>query len=263
MIPRPIRRTVEFLSRHIAFNRKLPKRFGALKLRVSPAASLCYYKPLTSANWDDLYDFAHEYVKPGDAVWDVGANMGIFTFSAAYRAGPTGKVLALEPDSWSVSHLRHSVRMNRKSHINVDVLQVAISDCLTTERFNIPERNRAASHLAISGGAGADLIGGIRESHLVVTVTLDWMAQHFPPPSVLKIDVDGGEMRVLRGGISLIGGCRPIILTEVYERNADSVTKFLHELGYTLFDFDHGTKSKHEIERALYNTLALPNARQI
>jgi FkbM family methyltransferase len=258
MIPLPIRRFVEHVSRDISFSRRIPKRFGSLKLHVSPGASLCFYKPLTSSNWDDLYDFAQEYVKPGDTVWDVGANMGVLTFAAASRAGSNGKVLAIEPDSWSVNHLRHSVRANRNSGINVDILQAAVSDRLSIEPLNIPQRNRAASHLEIAGGAGAQLVGGIRERHLVVTLTLDWIAQYYAAPSILKIDVDGGEMRVLRGGRHVLAECKPIILTEVYERNAGEVTKFLHDLGYALFDYDRGSKGKVHIERALYNTLAVP-----
>jgi hypothetical protein len=126
------------------------------------------------------------------------------------------------------------------------------------QTLNIPKRNRAATHLASAGGAGADLVGGIREQQLVVSVTLDWLASQYQPPAVLKIDVDGGEMRVLRGGSSLIAEHKPIILTEVYERNADEVTRFLHGMSYKLFDFNFGMKGKVEIDRAVYNTLALP-----
>jgi FkbM family methyltransferase len=259
MIPLRIRRFVEYISRGISFSRRMPNRFRRLKLHVSPGASLCFYKPLTCSNWNDLYDFAENNIKPGDIIWDVGANMGVLTFAAAARAGTNGRVLAVEPDSWSINHLRHSVRVNRRAEINVDVLQAAVSDRLSIEALNIPQRNRAASHLENAGGAGEQLVGGIRERHLVVTVTLDWIAQFYPAPSILKIDVDGGEMRVLLGGRNLLVRCKPIILTEVYERNADAVTDFLHELGYTLFDYDRGAKGKIRIERALYNTLALPS----
>jgi FkbM family methyltransferase len=259
MIPKSIRRITEFLSRRIVLNRKLPKRFGSLRLVVSPAASLSYYKMLTAGHWHDLYDFAETYVHPNAVVWDVGANMGIFTFSAAYRAGSGGKVLALEADEWSVGLLRRSVLQNVDHVGTVEILQVAISDSVSLQTFHVPERNRAASHLASAGGAGAEIVGGIREKHLVISVSLDWLAAQHSVPNVLKIDVDGAEMQVLLGGEKLIRAHRPIILLEVYERNADQVTKFLSDLGYSLFDFNSGMKGKSPVARAVYNTLALPN----
>jgi FkbM family methyltransferase len=258
MIPTAVRRQLELLSRPLAFNRKLPARFGSLALHVSPGASLCYYKSLSAGHWKDLYDFAEYYVAPNAVVWDVGANMGVFTFSAAHRAGSGGKVLALEPDAWSVKLLRKSVVRNNDRGINVEILQVAVSEAVSLQILNIPERCRAASHLSTAGGAGAAMVGGIREQQLVMSVSLDWLAERHSIPDVLKIDVDGGELAVLLGGDRLLRQHRPIILIEVYERNATLVSKLFTELGYQLFDFNFGMTGRTRIDRAVYNTLALP-----
>ena len=53
----PLRRCLEYCSRHVVFTRRLPRRFGSLPLMVSPAASLIYYRGLNRPNFDDLYDF--------------------------------------------------------------------------------------------------------------------------------------------------------------------------------------------------------------
>lgn len=253
-----LRRLLEYFSRHVYFDRRLPARFGALRLRVSPGASLIYYRGLRRPNFDDLYDFAEHHVKPGDTVWDVGGNMGVFSFAAAARAGTSGRVLCLEPDLWSVRLLRESCRYNRNLAAPVDVLSAAVSDEPGLLWLNIPERGRAATHLAIAGGAGEDMTGPVRESHLTPAVSLDWLARHYALPQVIKIDVDGAERRVLEGGRELLTRHHPIILTEVYERNADAVSQFLHDLGYTLYDYTQGEARKSRITRAVYNTLALP-----
>lgn len=261
-IPKSLRQIAEYCSRHVTFTRRLPRRLGSLRLRVSPGASLIYYRGLQQPNFDDLYDFAENYVRPGQTVWDIGANMGVFSFAAAARAGLGGRVLSLEPDLWSARLLLASRRMNHGLCAPLDVLTVAISDTASLVRLNIPERSRAAAHLEITaGGSGSEMTGGVREQFLVPTVTLDWLAAHYPAPDVLKIDVDGNEARVLRGGENLLRERRPVILTEVYERNADEVTSLLLSLGYTLYDFSHGDRSKAPITRTAYNTLALPSTR--
>ncbi len=255
-----LRRVLEYFSRHVAFDRHLPARFDSLRLRVSPGASLIYYRGLRRPNFDDLYDFAEHHVQPGQTVWDVGGNMGVFSFAAAARAGLSGRILCLEPDHWSVRLLRRSCRYNLNRAAPVDVLSVAVSDEPGLAWLNIPERGRAATHLAIAGGAGEDMTGTVRECHLTPTVSLDWLARHYATPHVIKIDVDGAERRVLEGGRELLAKHHPVILTEVYERNADAVSRFLHELGYTLYDYTRGEAGKRRIDRAVYNTLALPPA---
>jgi FkbM family methyltransferase len=258
--PFVLRRMLEYCSRHVYFSRRLPARFGSLRLRLSPGASLVYYWGLNRPNFTDLYDFAEHYVQPGQTVWDIGGNMGVFSFAAAARAQTSGRILCLEPDLWSMRLLKRSCAYNRGRAAPVDVLPLAASDCLALEWLNIPKRSRSGSHLALAGGAGDAITGAIREQHLIPTVTLDWLAGHYPAPHVLKVDVDGGELRVLTGGRALLQRHHPIILIEVYDRNADAVSACLHDLGYTLYDFTHGETGKKIIGRADYNTLALPPA---
>jgi len=256
-----LRRLGERSSRHVTLVRRLPARFGALRLRVSPAASLVYYRGLPASHFIDLFDFAEYHVQPGYCVWDVGGNMGVFTFAAAACAGRSGRVLCLEPDLWSLHLLQRSCRFNHGRVATVHLLPLAVSDRLNLEWLDIPKRSRAATSLHRAGGAGSSITGGIREQYLVPTVTLDWLGEHYPAPHVIKIDVDGGERAVLEGGQGLLRTHRPAILIEVYERNADFVSAYLHEHEYTLYDFTAGAGGRREIARAVYNTLALPGTR--
>jgi FkbM family methyltransferase len=63
---------------------------------------------------------AAETVGPGNTVWDIGANLGLFGFAAAVAAGPSGRVLAVEPDTALAGLLRRSAAVNRE-HAPVDV----------------------------------------------------------------------------------------------------------------------------------------------
>jgi FkbM family methyltransferase len=52
-----------------------------------------------------LFDFSEKFARTGDVVWDVGANVGMFTFACAFRAGSSGHVVAIEPDAFLVDLL--------------------------------------------------------------------------------------------------------------------------------------------------------------
>jgi FkbM family methyltransferase len=253
-----LRKWLEQFSRGKVFKRRLPARFHSLPMYVSPEAALSYWKAFRGHNWNDLFEFAQDYVQPAQVVWDVGANMGVFSICASIRTGASGKVLAIEPDSWSASLLRRSIALNREKLAQLKLLQVAVGNNISVEELEVPQRGRAGTHLKIAGGAGRSLIGSARETHLVPTLPLDWIAERFEPPDVLKVDVDGAERMALEGGANMLARSRPVLFIEVYERNADWVTQFLLKLNYELFDFDTPKSQRAPIQRAVYNTLALP-----
>jgi hypothetical protein len=90
----------------------------------------------------------------------------------------------------------------------------------------------------------------------VPTLTLDWLLDHFSPPQVLKIDVEGAEIAVLRGAGKLLSEVRPVALCEVSEENAEECTKVFASLSYEIYDFGCGQRTP--LSRAVFNTLAIP-----
>jgi FkbM family methyltransferase len=255
-----LRRALERVSRRLVFCRRLPARFGGTALAVTPGAALAYWRPLGSGAWNDLFDFAEHAVEPGAVVWDVGANLAVFAFAAAYRAGPAGEVLAVEPDGWLVDLIRRSAGAPRPGAAPVEALCCAAAAEVGLQSFDVTGRTRSGSHLASAGGAGVSLVGPAVERHPVVTVSLDWLAERRRPPAVVKIDVEGAEQAVLAGAENVLARHRPKILVEVYERNADAVTARLTRHGYALHDFAGGWGHRRPVNRAAYNTLALPRS---
>lgn len=261
-IPFCVRRTAEYLSRNVVLKRRLPRQFGSLPIYVTPAASLIYWRGLRLSAFNDLYDFAENYVHAGDTVWDVGGNVGVFSFAAAARAGSQSQVYTFEPDPASIHLLKRSAKLNHGYAASVEIIPIAIGASIGLEWLHVPERSRAASHLASTGGgAGPKITGLIRERHLTPMFTLDWLALHLPPPQVIKIDVDGAELGILQSARDMLQKHRPSMLVEVYERNADAVTALLHDLHYRLFRYENGEAGKCLVDRTTYNTLALPDAR--
>jgi FkbM family methyltransferase len=244
------RNLVEHFSRNRVLKKRLPRDFGRVPFLASPDAALSYWK---SGVKSDLFDLAREFVVPGSVVWDVGANVGLFTFAAAHRAGPSGRVVAIEADLWLAGLLNRSARMQPPTSAPVQVLPVAASDSSKIAAFCIANRSRASNFL--EEAVGSSQTGGVRSTTHVVTITLDWLLEQGPAPNVVKIDVEGAELSVLKGGLRVIAEARPVILCEVRQAK-DVVTGLLIDHGYTLYDWDSPTRSK--VDLACYNTLALP-----
>ncbi len=251
-----LRLGVEQASHRITVRRRLPPPFAGARIYVSTEGGLRYLaRPMRQVD-PALLQLAGEVVRAGDTVWDVGANMGLFSFAAAAMAGPRGRVLAVEPDTDLVSLLRRSagrVSAGAAGQAAVEILPAAVSAEQSVARFHVARRNRATSHLA---GFGTAMAGGVRSTRLVPTVTLDWLAARFPAPDVVKIDVEGAELAVLRGGARVLAACRAVIC-EVSGQNADSAARILTGHGYTLYDGDRAPEDRVPVQAAPFNTLAV------
>lgn len=91
------------------------------------------------------------------------------------------------------------------------------------------------------------------------TTLLDQMLDTFPEMQFLKIDVEGAEELVLKGGSHLQEDIRPQIYVEVGAKQSKEVTELLHSVGYTLFDGHAGLKSRSSVSECAFNTLAIPS----
>lgn len=253
-----LRTATEHFSRNIVLKRRLPSRVGGERIYVSPDASLKLWRWNLDKVEPRLFNWAQEFVHEGDVVWDVGANVGLFAFSAASLAGTSGYVLAIEADMWLAELLRHSASHISKKCAPVEVLPLAVSESLDIARFNIAERGRSTNHL--EQVEGSTQTGGVRSSVMVVTIPLDWLLERSPAPAVVKIDVEGAEYRVLKGAPNLLSTVRPLILCEVSSANAEGVGSLLSSYGYELFNLDAEEHERKLLSTPTFNTLARLNS---
>jgi FkbM family methyltransferase len=202
-----------------------------------------------------LLRLVKEYVQPGAVVWDVGANVGLFSFAAASAAGPAGRVLALEPDTWLVQLLRKSAPLQPPSSAPVQVVAAAVASALSIRTLCLANRSRAANYLAEFGTIQT---GGSCEEQSVVAVSLDWLLESCPAPSVLKIDVEGAELEVLSGSRKLLEAARPTVLCEVCPDSARAVAEFLFGYDYRIFDGEEASPERRALATAPWCTIAVP-----
>jgi FkbM family methyltransferase len=157
--------------------------------------------------WLGLYEVEtrrciEERVERGDVVFDIGAHHGLYTLLASKLVGRTGMVVAFEPLPANVTVLEKHIRMN---HIgNARVLRAAASDTSGTEPFST-----RLSHW--EGNLSPD--GDVE----VRTVAIDdIVGDEVAPPNVIKIDVEGSEVRVLRGARRTLLKHRPVVVLEAH-----------------------------------------------
>lgn len=254
-----LRSLLRTLTYRLVWKRRLPAEWGRRAVYVSPSAALGWLKPNIKDVDPAIAELALEIVSEDNVVWDVGANLGLFSLVASKATGRDGKVVAFEPDCWLSYLLRRSCALSEMTCADIDVLSVAISDTIDVKVFNIAHAARAANFLENS--QGSSMTGGVLENHHVMTTTLDWLGERLPLPDVLKIDIEGAELEALRGAAKLLQGKRPILLLEVREVNADEIGRLLSEYNYVMYDADKKRGERIRIERPCYNTLAYPNER--
>jgi len=180
----------------------------------------------THGCWLGTYEWTRQQamvalVRPGMVVYDLGANVGFYTLLAARLVGADGLVVAFEPLPRNLGYLRRHVALNACG--NVMVIEAAVSDRVGEAKLRADDN--ASAHL----GADGDL--------LVRTLTLDDVVfgQGLRPPTIVKVDVEGAELDVLRGAARTLETWRPTLLlsthSTVLRRECHRV---LAEAGYRL-----------------------------
>lgn len=252
-----LRRAAEILLGPICLRRRLPAVVGGGTIVANARVGGLKYLFKPAESWDpELLDICRLLVHEGDVVWDVGANVGLFSISAAAKAGPEGQVFAIEADIDAVSLLNATNRLHSVDHANVTVVPVAISSANGFVKFSIAQRARAANAIQ---GYGSTQMGGVKEVRVLPCFSLDTLLIHFPEPKVLKIDVEGAELEVLKGATRILSEIRPRIYCEVASNTRDEVTAILKSHNYRLWDgavFDGSFSNESSL--AANNTVAIP-----
>lgn len=202
-----------------------------------------------------LFRVAAALVRTGDVVWDVGANVGLFAASAAGLAGRNGQLYAIEADSDAFSFLQATATSQPEGHAPISCVNVAVSNACGIVQFDIAKRSRSANSIA---GYGSTQTGGVVQSRLIPSLTLDVLLSAFSNPSILKIDVEGAEMLTLQGADRILSTVRPAVFIEVCAETSIPVANLLRSHGYVLLDGSSLT-TIGDSDGAPWDTVAVPS----
>jgi FkbM family methyltransferase len=205
--------------------------------------------------------FVLEVLREGMTFFDVGANVGLFTLPTAKKVG-NGKIFSFEPCARTHERLLNNVKLNDLR--NVSVMRAALGDVEGQAVLHVNRKGKdGLNTLGTPTHEYADVVG----EEIVQTTKLDAFVRHFEISrvDVMKVDVEGGELLVFRGGAGLLGRAdAPLILYESgflskgFGYHPVESMWLLQKHGYTMFVIDSrtGTITKPANSRA-YNAMVI------
>ncbi|MBL7848369.1 MAG: FkbM family methyltransferase [Cyclobacteriaceae bacterium] len=182
----------------------------------------------------------YQLVKPGSIVIDVGANIGEVSMNLAQLVGPSGFVHSFEPDTATFRKLNRNVALNNFVNLRINPIGLGDRDEQLVLQTEVP-----------SNRGGSRIHRHLSQGQRVQVITLDsYVTKQQPGPvSLIKIDVEGFELHVLRGAEHTLRQYKPVLFIELDDDNlrdqGDSATelvRFLEKRGYqTIKDAATGT----------------------
>jgi FkbM family methyltransferase len=186
-------------------------------------------------------EFISRLIDPGEIAVDVGANIGHMTSVMAMRAGPSGKVIAFEPHPVLFGELQYNTTNWKRDPraAPIEIRNLALSDYTGAAQLAVPDNFNANNGIAY---ISSDAESNPRTNHFEVSATtLRAAIGEGTHIGLLKIDVEGHELQVLKGAQNLLesGNIRDILFEEL-RTLPTPVTDFLERSGYAIYRVDGG-----------------------
>lgn len=187
-------------------------------------------------------DFLENFLKPGSIVLDVGANIGVYTLVFARAVTSSGKIYSFEPVSKNLKIIRETLKFNNVS--NVALMPIALSDKRGEAEIFLNSQSGLSSFVETERGT-------ICGKEKVKCETIDEFVkkENLPRLDFIKIDVEGFEGHVLKGGLNALKKFKPALFVELDPKNfkpqgfsQKEIVKWLLGLGYKSFVFNRRTR---------------------
>jgi FkbM family methyltransferase len=176
-----------------------------IRILIAPKGEKFYW---TGAHEQHVQDALARILEPGMRFWDAGAHAGFFSFLASRIVGDEGVVHAFEPQPDSRDRLVTGVGLN--SAANVTVHPIALTNI---DGDAVLHRHAESPMWSLVSERGeADGI-------TVRCQTIDSMAEQLGAPDLIKIDVEGAELEVIRGGRATAEKAHPIFIVELSDES--------------------------------------------
>jgi FkbM family methyltransferase len=158
-------------------------------------------------------------VRPGDVIYDVGAHLGSIALAAAGLVRANGRVVAFDADPSNIERLRENVERNQLQAI-LQVVHTALWSRAADRGIAFRRGTAGTSQGGVEADGQRAVLADGDIIHVPVITLDDFIAAGNAPPQLIKVDVEGGECEVLRGGANLFAKHRPYLIVEVHHHDA-------------------------------------------
>lgn len=165
-----------------------------------------YQRTLSLVDDRHLIRALARHCRAGDVVWDVGANIGLYSAVLSRLVGPLGQVVAFEPEPRARERLAQNIELNRAGNVRVE--SVALGRRSERARFFTASEGVDGSHSLVNDSGSGTVLEIDVERGDVVRRKLDLRV-----PAVVKVDVEGAEDDVLEGLAETLASptCRAVL----------------------------------------------------
>lgn len=258
VLPMPVKRLVyrfQPLARLVrgSLNRAAPQGLTPVKIAAGGLAGVQLYLDLHSEKdyWLGTYEpelqaAVERWVQPGMVVYDVGANIGYISLLLARRAGVDGRIFAFEALPDNLERLRANLEISGLGE-QVTIVPAAVVEAPRPVRFLVGP----------SGGMGkAEGSAGRQDVAYAQAVEVEGLSldafvfdQGHPPPALVKMDIEGGEVLALPGMPRVLLEYHPLLLMELHGPQATQAAwQALTQAGYRLHRMQAGYPAVHLVE---------------
>jgi FkbM family methyltransferase len=179
-------------------------------------------------------EWIHRHIRPGDVLYDIGANVGAYSLVAAKKPDGGARVFAFEPSYANVVSLCTNIVINDAAE-QITPLPFAVSNADGLGVFALRALESGSARHTLGEGPSAE--GPTLYRQPVITLRLDALIERFglPLPNHIKLDVDGGELAVLEGAArALASPDLRSMLVEISTSLSDEITEVLSRHGMRL-----------------------------
>ncbi len=219
-----------------AMEKHIVVQHQGIRMAFTTPNALCRYraesfssKEPETLNWLDS-------IPSGAVLWDVGANVGLYSVYATKRNNV--RVFAFEPSVFNLELLARNVSLNDQSGL-VTIVPLALSDALGSSLFRMSTTDWGGALSTF--GRDVNQHGGKLNSifeYQMIGVTMDEAIRllHIPQPSFIKIDVDGIEHFILKGGGGALKSVESVMVEvdDGFTEQAEQTADCLRSAGLTL-----------------------------
>jgi FkbM family methyltransferase len=192
----------------------------------------------------EVLSVVRQALREGDCFLDGGANIGLISLYAAGIVGPSGQVLSFEPFPPIFDELKHHVEINRLTQVKIH--HMGLSDQPAKLEIKLPgEGNLAAATFSQI----PDRYGGVVRSGGVVPIVRgdEHVDANDPRPLLIKLDVEGFEVKAIAGLAKVIEKRLPAVVAEANAELLDIngtppelMWDMFVRVGYQVFAMDRG-----------------------